>query len=66
MDSKPFLLVNNFRKIYDGVRDNDLPDEIQDYGGLMDYIVDDFGFKVPICSLREGLDHIKRFKLVGE
>lgn len=42
------------RNLYKDVHNDDLPDSIQEDGGLGDLIDVEFGFKVPICNQREG------------
>ena len=42
------------RRLYDGLEFDDLPEDIQKYGGLDDYIEDAFGLRIPVCSLAEG------------
>ena len=54
-----FMLIieNNFLLLQDkyfSFAQAAMPQIINLYGGLGDYVTDDFGFKIPICSEREG------------
>ena len=45
---------------YSGLPSNFLPEGITSYGGLDDVFVDQFGFKIGLCSLKEGFEDLQR------
>lgn len=48
------------RDKYHGVQAHYLPEEILSFGGIDDIFVDQFGFKIGVCSLKEGFNDIQR------
>ena len=55
---RPFFFSQKFWNnilIQNHYQNKSLPEIIQLYGGLEDHIVDDFGFKIPICTENGGL-----------
>ena len=48
------LRLNNNNIIQIHYQNKSLPEIIQLYGGLEDHIIDDFGFKIPICTENGG------------
>ena len=51
---------NTCRSKYLGVPSHRLPEDIISFGGLEDVFIDQFGFKIGICSLKEGFEDIQR------
>ena len=55
---RPFFFSQKFWNnilIQNHYQNKSLPEIIQLYGGLDDHIIDDFGFKIPICTENGGL-----------
>jgi len=52
------------RDIYKDVQFDDLPESIQELGGLGDLLDTEFGFQIPVCSLREGWSMKKATRLM--
>ena len=45
-------------------KEESYPSAIQVYGGLEDHVVDEFGFKVPICAENKGFTSLGRKTLI--
>ena len=46
-------------------KEESYPSAIQVYGGLEDHVVDEFGFKVPICAENKGFTSVRRKTLIN-
>ena len=47
-------LRRDCRDYYEGVKNEHLPADIISHGGFGDFLDQPFGFKLPVCSLKEG------------
>lgn len=63
-ENHPRWMLNRCRRTcserYSNVSHSDLPEEIQDHGGIGDTFIDAFGFKINLCNLAEGFNVIQR------
>ena len=56
----------NYRFSYqEHYKDQPYPTVVKLYGGLEDHVVDEFGFRTPICSENQGLTAISRHTMMG-
>jgi hypothetical protein len=47
-------------KYYHGLAARDLPEPVEEHGGLGEELIDTFGFRLPICSLAGGFETRQR------